>query len=592
MNKQRLAAVLTALFLTFALLSGCAAGASGPSFLPHTGAPADASGSAIPGADTDTESDTGFLEDVPGYQSSDVLGETFALPGNVPPSKLPLSGEPVTLTFWDPPANASAGLSGLSDGEMWKEAFRRTNVQIRFIHPAATNVQESFTLHIASRDYADIIGETNLYIGGIDKAVTDGVFIDMNEWLEYIPHYIGLLDANKTIRRDCYTDGGRLGHFSILMYTDGEIVPNGMVYRKDLLDRSGLSLPETFDEWEQTLKYFRDRLEMPGALFLDPTGVYTFNSSLLLGLGITHDYILRGGKVEYSRITPEYRTYLEYMSDWYAEGFIFEDFYTYSNYYSAMPLCFQDEILMINGWSAFAGTMYADTRQAANPDFNLAAIRNPVLQKGELPIHRRYGTVDNITVYGYTGHAVSTKCPNTEIALRFLDYFYSSEGALLASYGPSLGERFDDEDATYYLGEGNRPLLTRLVARNDTLNLADSLAVYTWHMPPFNFYQREADGWTEDQKKTLDVWGAYDAGRETSVLPMNYSLTASEGNRISAIMSDIQTYVDEMTLKFILGDVPLSEYEAYAERVKSMGLQEALDLRQAAIDRYLGRGER
>jgi putative aldouronate transport system substrate-binding protein len=56
-------------------------------------------------------------------------------------------------------------------------------------------------------------------------------------------------------------------------------------------------------------------------------------------------------------------------------------------------------------------------------------------------------------------------------------------------------------------------------------------------------------------------------------------------------MGDIGTYVDEMTVKFIIGQEPLANYDAYVQQVKSMNVDRALELQQAAVERYLNRGK-
>ena len=52
-------------------------------------------------------------------------------------------------------------------------------------------------------------------------------------------------------------------------------------------------------------------------------------------------------------------------------------------------------------------------------------------------------------------------------------------------------------------------------------------------------------------------------------------------------MTDIDTYVDEMTLKFIIGTESLDNWDSYVKTVYSMDLQDALDATQAAYDRYM-----
>ena len=56
-------------------------------------------------------------------------------------------------------------------------------------------------------------------------------------------------------------------------------------------------------------------------------------------------------------------------------------------------------------------------------------------------------------------------------------------------------------------------------------------------------------------------------------------LTTEETDIKANLMADIETYTDEMFLKFIMGIEPLSEYDAYVEKVKGMGIDEVVKVR-------------
>ena len=69
-------------------------------------------------------------------------------------------------------------------------------------------------------------------------------------------------------------------------------------------------------------------------------------------------------------------------------------------------------------------------------------------------------------------------------------------------------------------------------------------------------------------------------------------LTASMTEEVSeynSIMTDIQTYVDEFKLKFILGTEPLENYPVFVENIKNMNIDRAIEIRQAEYNRYLER---
>ncbi|MNO06956.1 hypothetical protein D3C81_2289570 [compost metagenome] len=51
-------------------------------------------------------------------------------------------------------------------------------------------------------------------------------------------------------------------------------------------------------------------------------------------------------------------------------------------------------------------------------------------------------------------------------------------------------------------------------------------------------------------------------------------------------MTDVDTLVDEMTLKIILGAEPLDSFEKYVDKLKSVKLDRAIEIKKAALERY------
>lgn len=71
------------------------------------------------------------------------------------------------------------------------------------------------------------------------------------------------------------------------------------------------------------------------------------------------------------------------------------------------------------------------------------------------------------------------------------------------------------------------------------------------------------------------------------MLPEGISLTSDESAEASALQSDIYTYVSEAIPKFILGDLDIeADWDEFVSNVKSMGIEDVIDIYQGALDRY------
>ncbi|MEG2700922.1 MAG: ABC transporter substrate-binding protein, partial [Hungatella sp.] len=57
----------------------------------------------------------------------------------------------------------------------------------------------------------------------------------------------------------------------------------------------------------------------------------------------------------------------------------------------------------------------------------------------------------------------------------------------------------------------------------------------------------------------------------------------------SSLISDIKTYRDEMTIKFIRGTEPLDNFDKYLSTLDSMGIARLQEIVQIAVDEYNNR---
>jgi len=62
--------------------------------------------------------------------------------------------------------------------------------------------------------------------------------------------------------------------------------------------------------------------------------------------------------------------------------------------------------------------------------------------------------------------------------------------------------------------------------------------------------------------------------------------TASESGKFASIMNDVNTFKDEMFNKFIMGAEPLDNFDKYVKTIEGMGIQDAIKIQQAALERY------
>ena len=66
--------------------------------------------------------------------------------------------------------------------------------------------------------------------------------------------------------------------------------------------------------------------------------------------------------------------------------------------------------------------------------------------------------------------------------------------------------------------------------------------------------------------------------------PLNFS--SEEISQREDLMNQVNTYIDEMALRFITGQESFDNWDTYVETVNNMGLLEAISITQTAYNRF------
>lgn len=489
------------------------------------------------------------------------------------------SKEPITLTYWCPVDGGATTLqyiSSYAENTAYIEMEKRTGVHIEWIHPAAGQEQEQFNLMIASRDIPDLVGNAEYYRGGPAVAVQDGLFVDISDKLkEYAPNLMNLMDQSDELKKQMYTNDGSFMGFC--MITDDsfgtDLTPyeespyGGPMIRKDYLDELKLDIPETIDEWYAALKAIKESKNPDIVLTIPTNGANESFGTFLSAYGIAPDFYQADGVVKYGRIEDGYRSYLETMNKWYSEGLIDPEFATRDSQ-SLSSLKDNGQVAAYHQQSP----SFISNQKKLNQIWTGAPY--PTLEKGKTnPWHFK----NNLTRGYYT--LISATNPDIERSIEWLDYGYSKEGMNLLSFG------IDGVDYNGLNEDGCPNYIENYVtAEGDAAEWTSHRSVFRLHNGTYLKSDKRSNPNRRivELEKWRDIWGS---------TPSLYSLppvtmTLDENTEYSNVMTDVKTYVNEMTIKFIMGTEPLSKFDEYVENIKNMYVEKAVKIQQDALDRY------
>lgn len=486
-----------------------------------------------------------------------------------------ITDKQVTLTYWTGlNANVVQTATNYGDTPLYKEVEKRTGVKIEFLHPPVGQEREQFNLMIASNELPDMIEYNWLnYPGGPEKALQDGIIMRLNEIIDQ--HALNLkkyLASNEYIVKMVKTDEGNYYCFPFIRGDDILSVFYGPQIRKDWLDECSLEIPTTISEWEIVLKELMDKKGLYGGITLWGVSQIITGGFIVSAYGVLHGFQQENGQVKYGPIEPGYKDALATLTKWYKEGIIDPDFIAHDQ--KAIDAKITGG--KVAAYVGYSGSMltYKNSARQQNPKFELTGAPWPTLNKGDIPIT---GQKDNPYI-GTGSVAITTQCDEIEIAAKWLDYGYSEEGHMLYNFGI--------EDVSYKMIDGY-PTYTDLIKKNpDGLSIAIARAQYCRSGFSGPFVQ---DGRCQEQliqfpeqAEAIKTWG-----KHKNLLKMPPVTPAAEDSqRYASIMNEVNTYVSEKFVKFVMGQESLDNFDAYVEQIKKMNIEEAVKIQQAALDRY------
>lgn len=518
-------------------------------------------------------------------------GEATAAPATSQPADaephantLPFFPEKTTLTYFCNINGAmSATMSSYNEVAAFQKLEELTNVHIEWIHPGSGSAgSEQFSLMVTSKELPDLINWSfDSAKGGSEALLRDAILVPITQEdaYKYMPNYMAIIDRHPDFKQATLLDDGTMYRVANFNYdpSTGEIVNfqiKGPYMRMDWVEKVGLTTPTTIDELYTVLTAFKEQ-KVNGKDTIIP---FVDNKSLtaikaLAGsFGTRWDMHMQNGKVVYGPITDEYRTYVTTMNKWYTEGLINSDFPVLED---AGAKILNEEAGSTIGSMGSGLTMQRSALKESNPESDLDSIPYPIGPGGHQSlVDDKNRNIRSTAITSANQHPIES--------MQWLDYFFSEDGMMLATFGIE-GESYEIVDGV--------PKLTDLVMNNTSgYNQEEAIARYA--LGPINFpYARHIEFYRQvnlDTPQKEMIQTNWKTGTD-EILMAPITLNTEESGQYANLMADIKTYVDEMTLKFIIGQEPLENFDKFVSTIQGMNIEKAISIQQQATDRYMAR---
>lgn len=282
--------------------------------------------------------------------------------------------------------------------------------------------------------------------------------------------------------------------------------------------------------------------------------------------------------MEYLMTSDLYKTYLERMHYLYAEKLLDNEIYTQSS----TQFLAKGANMQIGACRTDAPFVLAGT----DPEkYEQYVAFGPIAPEGGEP--RQYFN----EMYGANLYVTKAN-QYREVTARLLDYLYTEEWAQIIR-GPQLGSEikgdWDGKGGWYYIDDTQTKYAFEVPEEYS--------GVYYWRIGAVapmalrgglgysETWMNEVMSDTDTHLRAIyaDTWQY-----TVPCFPQEYSLTQEEADELALISTELKTYVDQMEVKFVVGEVDIDEgWDEFQAHLKSIGVEDYIRINQGAYERYL-----
>lgn len=447
--------------------------------------------------------------------------------------------------------------------ELWS---RITGVEVE----ALTWTSEQLKTSLAAGDFPDAtVQPYGLTKDMVYEYGVAGKFIDFTDYLHLMPNLSAMIEKYPEIMNVCMYPDGAMYSLPKISWTP-TAQGNVLYIRTDMMNELGWEkAPATTDEFIQYIKEAQEHFGASDSKFVafhcrdksymkwnstNTLATYFFPSfGELVETGLTLD---ADGNVVLGAATEQYKHYLEFMHEIWESGAFETEIYTMDS---------------TAGKAAIQGLHVAVSAATYEGSDSTAAVTVLEPLTSEYQAEKQW--LKNPTV-NYVGCVVSSACADIETMVKFLDSFYSTEENPLNEEGTVWGASWfvgelgvdwekDDEAMTYTKIDGgityysNSLCLQEFTYVNDGSLYVKGMGTLVNCLP----YAVEKSGVTD------------------------LTLTEDDQDTYSDCWTDIDSYISQMTAKFITGEEDIEAgWAAYLSNLEKMGLDEVLDIYQNTYD--------
>ncbi|WP_211289178.1 extracellular solute-binding protein [Albidovulum inexpectatum] len=441
---------------------------------------------------------------------------------------------------------------------------------------SSSGQNEVLNLMLASGNIPDIVGASNIK-DFVNRYGPEGAFLPLDDLIdEHAPHIKAFLDERPELRSAITASDGHI--YYVPYFPDGKYA-RAYHIRYDWLEKLGLEVPQTVEEFEEVLRAFKtqdpngnglqDEIPYFAREWPELIRLVTLWDGRSSGSDIRHDFYVEDGKIKHPYAGEGYREGIKNLARWYREGLIDPEVFTRGS--SARDYLLSENLGgATHDW--FASTADYNKLSAEIPGFEFKAMPPPASVSGRrIEENRRIPVKPDGWAIGYTNkHPVET--------IKYFDFWFTEEGRRLANFGIE-GQQYDMID-------GKPVFKPEFLAQGPVNRSLYQIGAQLQARGYWQDYEYERQ-WTNE----IALWGIdlYEQGDYLIDQFLGVSFTPEEQEVYDRYWGSVLDYMLERQQSWILGNGDVeAEWDDYLAQLDKLGLSNVLEVMQSAYDRQYG----
>lgn len=489
---------------------------------------------------------------------------------------------------------------------MCKKWFEDTGVEFDWQSIPQEGAQEKINLMLASgEELPDVFWNFGDGKSGniVVQYADQDIFLPTESLINNdMPHLKKILDESENYWKEIKAPDGHTYGFPYIEEMYGLVLTGGpFLINKSWLDKLGLAVPATVDDWVNCLRAFRDGGDLNGNgkadeipmaswfgatdtfgsynLFYRFTGAFGSADSYCGGNAYADHLRLVDDKVTFTAKDEAFRKTAEFFNMLYKEGLIWKGSFEADESASYKSSLIKEDAARIGSFATWTD------QEITNLDVHDEYVAIPRL-KGE---NGMTGFENNFSeLQDSSDTAITTSCKFPHLIAKFVDYMVGDPYVSIQSNWGAEGYNYVKDDKGVLrtpLDDNGRYVpqteyTTFGTARVNSTTCRGSMIV-------LNEYYEKYAGYAYDAVQLLDnqkINGKDDIMKEYDSIP-RVMMTTDELSRLAQIQPAISDIVDRYINQWITGGVTDDNWKAYLSELDAAGVSDLVNIYQTAVDR-------